>query len=132
MEDPAQKIKQLTEALQLQQAKILKKKDDVETMNQGLVTLDKELQEQQAQYFFVQSKQITAKNEYNKKKEELKKNVEIARRVKASDKATLEAQKTDIQARIEKVQAEIKAFQDQKNELLKSKQGVIFGFEFKF
>lgn len=124
MEDPAAKIKQLSESLQQQQSKVSKKKEENEALSKSIPNLEKELQGLRMQYIILQGDQENKKAALNRTKEELKKKIEHANRIISSDKGALEAQKSVLEPRLQELEAEAKKAQNNKSELFKSKKGV--------
>jgi len=124
MDDPATKVKQLSETLQNRQAAIIKKKEGVEEANKNVVALEKEVYELRQKYAHFEAEKELKKDMLAKNKESLKKNIEQAKRILNSDKAALQTEKEQLQTKLEKAQAEHKTLQTEKNELLKTHKGV--------
>ncbi len=124
MEDPAAKLKQLTEALQAKQTALLKKKEVVEDATKSALALEKEVYELRQQIAAREAESEFRKEISIKAKEETRKNIEHAKRILNSDKAALQTQKDELLAKVAAAEAERTKNLNEKNELLKTNKGV--------
>jgi len=123
MEDPAAKLKQLTDSLQAQQTALLKKKEVVEAATKSVLATEKEVYELRQQIAALEAESEFRKEISVKAKEEVRKKIEQAKRILNSDKAALQTQKDELQAKVTAAEAERNKFLAEKNELLKTNKG---------
>ncbi len=132
MDDPAAKIKQLTEQLQAQQAKIARKKEEVEGVNKASTGLEQDVLDLHKQIGILGQAREIKKEQIAQDKLNLQKKIENAKRIVNADKAALVHQKAELEAKIQTLQADTAKLQEEKNTLLKSKQGVRRGLLYRF
>jgi len=123
MEDPAAKLKQLTDSLQAQQTSLTEKKKAVEALNKSVVNTEKEVYELRQQIAAFEAEREFRKDLTVKAKEEIRKKIEYSKRILNSDKAALQTQKDELQAKATTADAEKQKLLAEKNELLKTNKG---------
>jgi len=131
MEDPAAKLKQLTDSLQAQQTSLTEKKKAVEALNKSLVNTEKEVYELRQQIAAFEAEREFRKDLTVKAKEEIRKKIEYSKRILNSDKAALQTQKDELQAKATTADAEKQKLLAEKNELLKTNKGTFKAEEIK-
>jgi len=131
MEDPAAKLKQLTDSLQAQQTSLTEKKKAVEALNKSVVNTEKEVYELRQQIAAFEAEREFRKDLTVKAKEEIRKKIEYSKRILNSDKAALQTQKDELQAKATTADAEKQKLLAEKNELLKTNKGTFKAEEIK-